>query len=200
MIVLAAALASGAAGCTTGEGEGWVRSDRLFMADCWNGPFDLRPTFFAANPFREEILQIRVQRGDNIEEVSDGLAVQVTDIKEIRGDGEGEGLLGTRIKLGLAQDIGDGTAKVAMTLYLHDTCHAQNGTVSSLDGWIQFNSLFSGDITEAVAEDRLTDAEFEGQFANPQDFHDVDPAEATSTVRGAFSFYFQRGKPAQPFP
>jgi len=40
--------------CSVGEGEGWVRSDRLVIEDCWDGPFDLQPTFFGANPHREE--------------------------------------------------------------------------------------------------------------------------------------------------
>src|SRR5690606_37087743 len=59
-------------GCRTGEGEGEVTSERLFVKDCWNGPFDLEPTFFAAEPAAGDLM-IRVQRGDNYEEVSDGL-------------------------------------------------------------------------------------------------------------------------------
>jgi hypothetical protein len=32
--LLLAALASA---CTVGEGEGWVKSDKLYVEDCWNG-------------------------------------------------------------------------------------------------------------------------------------------------------------------
>jgi predicted small secreted protein len=49
-------------GCATGEGAGRVVSDRLYVKNCWNGTFDLRPTFFASDPFANTQL-IRIQRG-----------------------------------------------------------------------------------------------------------------------------------------
>jgi hypothetical protein len=55
-----ALLAAISSACTVGEGEGWVKSDKLYIEDCWNGPFDLDPDFFGANPYREESLLIRL--------------------------------------------------------------------------------------------------------------------------------------------
>jgi hypothetical protein len=191
-------------GCTTGEGEGWVRSDRLYVADCWNGGFDLQPTFFGANPFREETLIIRVQRGDNIEEVSDGLIAVVHDIQEIRA-GSGEQALGLPVGVtppGVPPTFDPDPPKVSLSLYLHSTCHVQNGTLYSIGGSITFSSLFSGDPNEEDAEDRLTEASFTAQFADPRDLEpdrSIDP-ERVSTVEGYFRFFFQRGQPAQPFP
>ena len=194
------------AACTTGEGEGWVRSDRLYIEDCWNGPFNLRPTFFGANPYREESLLIRVQRGDNMQEVSDGLTVVVSDLAGIR-----EGALGQAIPVGLPPGVAPygmpvssdtEPAQVSLGLYLHDTCHAENGTVYALSGTITFDSLFSGDPNESQANERLTDADFEATFADPRDMAadgSVDAA-TTSLVNGHFRFFFQRGQPAQPFP
>ena len=192
--------------CTTGEGEGWVRSDRLYIEDCWNGPFNLRPTFFGANPYREESLLIRVQRGDNLQVVSDGLTVVVSDLAAIR-----DGLLGQPIPVGLPPGVapygipvsnGGEPVQVSLGLYLHDTCHAENGTVYSLSGTITFNSLFSGDPNESEAAERLTDADFEATFADPRDMAADGTVDAASTslVSGHFRFFFQRGQPAQPFP
>lgn len=70
-------------GCSLGQGEGEVHSDKLIARDCWDRAYDLQPDFFAAVPYRDT-LQIRVQRGNDLQEVSDGLAILIDDIKEIR--------------------------------------------------------------------------------------------------------------------
>ncbi len=80
-------------GCSLGEGTGEVKSDRLFAHECWGqvdgggNPseevYDMQPDFFAANPYRSTV-QIRVQRGNDLEEVSDGLAVLIDDVPKIR--------------------------------------------------------------------------------------------------------------------
>lgn len=192
-------------GCSTGEGEGEVRSDRLFVEDCWNGPFDLGPTFFGANPYKDTQL-IRVQRGDNLEEVSDGLIVLVDETSTIR-----QQLLGQPIPVGLPPGVSPPGIPVKLNpdppivhlaLYLHDTCHEQNGSLYSLDGEITFDSLFSGDPNEDEGNDRLTEATFSATFADPRNVlpdGQVD-AEKSSQVTGWFRFFFQRGQPAQPFP
>jgi hypothetical protein len=159
-----------------------------------------------------------VQRGDNIEEVSDGLVVLVSDIQAIRGDSQNASMLGQDITdVGLPPGIDvpglpqSGTPPmVGMSLYLHDTCHAQNGSLYAMSGSINFASLFSGDPNEPVADRRLTDATFTAQFADPRELAAsgtaTNPSDlcagssVCSTVTGSFRFYFQRGQPAQPFP
>lgn len=202
-----AALGWLAVGCTTGEGDGWVRSDRLFVENCWNGKFDLQPDFFGTNP-ASNTQTIRVQRGDNIEEVSDGLIVLVDQVGDIRG-----GKLGQDINVGLPVGVhppGTGLPTtpnpnpplVSLSLYLHDTCHAQNGTLYSIDGTIAFKALFSGDPNESSSDDRLTEASFQANFADPRDLQadGTYPPDRVSAVKGWFRFFFQRGQPAQPFP
>jgi hypothetical protein len=91
--------------------------------------------------------------------------------------------------------------KVSLHLYLHRTCHTLTGTVHALSGDIVFRSVFSGDINEDDADERLTDAVFTGTFADPRlipPVGDPDPM-VMSQVTGNFRFYFQRGQPAQPF-
>ncbi len=199
------ALSSVLIGCTTGEGEGEVLSDRLFLENCWNGAFDLGPTFFGANPYRDA-LTIRVQRGDNIQEVSDGLLVLVKDTPRIRSSE-----LGRSLRVGMPPGVAPPGVPITfdpdpplvhLALYVNDTCHAQNSTLYSLDGAIQFDSLFSGDLTEDDADERLTEAKFTAVFGDPRDLladGTMDP-ERVSTVTGWFRFFFERGQPAQPFP
>jgi hypothetical protein len=193
-------------GCTTGEGQGEITSDRLYVEDCWNGPFDLGPTFFGANPYDSEQLAMRIQRGDNNQEASDGLSVVITELQSIRND-----QLNVPVRVALPVGVSplgvpDATmadpASVSMSLYLHDTCHAQNGALYAIRGTITFRHLFSGDASESSGEDRLTDAEFDAEFADPRDSGtdgEIDPS-LVSRVTGWFRFYFQRGQPAQPFP
>lgn len=190
--------------CTVGEGEGYVTAKpTLFIEDCWDGPFELRPDFFGANPFGDT-LTIRIQRGDNIEEMSDGLVVLVNELAEVRQE------LGVPLPVGLPRGVSPpgvpierqtDPPKVSLALYLHNSCHAQNSTVYSVSGTITFRSLFNGVVNESRAEARLTDADFSAQFADPRllEDEDRDPMAVQSTIEGSFSFYFQRGQPAQPF-
>ena len=200
-----ALFALGAAGCAVGEGDGSVKSEQLIVEDCYTGPFDLHPDFFAANPDPTgDTLLIRVQRGDNLEEQSDGLSVLVTDVQTLRGQ------LEQPIEVGLPPGVrppgvpvvfNPNPPKVSLALYLHNTCHAQTGTLYAISGQITFHALFSGDRNEENAEDRLTHAEFSAMFADPRKLGSDGQvaAEAQSEVSGYFRFYFQRGQPAQPF-
>jgi hypothetical protein len=192
--------------CTQGAGEGDVKSDRLFLRDCWNAAFDLAPTFFAANPFSSDQLSIRVQRGDDNEEVSDGLIIMVNDVQSIRNDHLEEPL---NVSLpagvsppGIPLTLNPNPPLVSLALYLHDTCHIQNGAVYSINGKITFHKLFSGNPNETNSDDRMTYADFASDFADPRDMsadHTYSP-DVVSQVTGWFKFFFQRGQPAQPFP
>lgn len=194
-------------GCTVGEGDGAVTSERLVVRDCWDGPFDLGPTFFAANAFSEDQLSIRVQRGDNNQEVSDGLIVSIRDLQTLRSDS-----MGTPVPVGVPPGVHSPGAQwpvdaeptfVSLSLYLHDTCYLQNGALYSIDGSITFSKLFSGNPNETVGDQRLTDAKFDDvRFADPRDARSDGSFDdsAVSHVSGWFRFYFQRGQPAQPFP
>jgi hypothetical protein len=207
----AAALVLGCAalgfGCTVGEGSGEVTSERLIVRNCWDGPFDLGPTFFAANAFSTNQLSMRVQRGDNNQEVSDGLEVSIRDLQTIRSNSLGQpvpvGIPPGVHPPGLAWSTNPNPTTVSLSLYLHDTCYLQNGALYSLDGSITFAHLFSGNPNETVGEQRLTEAKFDDVlFADPRDAKaDGSFDEAVvSHVSGWFRFYFQRGQPAQPFP
>lgn len=158
--------------CSTGEGQGSVRSDRLFVKNCWDGPFDLQPDFFATIPFANT-QQIRVQRGDRSIEVSDGVLLVVNDVAKIR-----ESQLGVPIPLGLPIGVKPPgfpprveivPPQVTLSLYLYATCHVQNGGLNSVSGSITFTHLFSGDRNEDSAEQRLTEAHFDALVTDPRE-------------------------------
>jgi hypothetical protein len=205
-----------APGCSVGTGTGFVTSDRLFVDGCWLGTFNLQPNFFAANPY-EDTLTIRVQRGERDIRESDGITMLVGDVPGIRTGG----LLGTELPLGLpvgVSPIGYGLPDVpnppaaSMTLYLHNSCRGQNAELFAVDGHVIFEQLFSGDLNEDTADDRITKGSFVAFVVDPRDAMprastDADagpaytyPADRTSRVDGEFNFVFHRGTPAQPFP
>ncbi|MFZ9887694.1 MAG: hypothetical protein ACO3JL_09345 [Myxococcota bacterium] len=197
----------GATACAApGDGEGLVQSDDLIAGDCWRGPFDLRPDFFAGIPFRDS-LQIRVQRGDDLAEVSDGVALLVRDVTELR-----ERELGQPIEVGLAPQLLNtiapgvatgATPRVGLVLSLQRSCPAENVALHAIDGSIVFSALFSGDPNETVGSEKLSDATFDVRVADPREADPgtlVVPPDRISRLTGRFRFHFQRGQPAQPFP
>lgn len=207
--VVGAVCALALSACTlVGQGEGEVKSTRLRVPECWDGAYDLSPDFFASVPFRDT-QQLRVQRGSDIQEVSDGLAILVNDTPLIR-----ESLLGQDIEVGLPPQLLDAlppgvvsgvpsAVPVSMALFLQFSCHNQNSVLYAIEGTIRFDSLFSGDPNETSGEEKFTDASFEVVVADPRD---VDPDTLTvpddkkSPLTGWFQFHFQRGQPGQPFP
>lgn len=196
--------------CSVGQGEGSVTSAELYVDECYRGPFNLRPTFFAANPYADT-LTIRVQRGEQDIQVSDGFTMLVYDVATVR-----EFLLDVPLPLGLPvgvsplgfplPEVPDPPA-AALTLYLNSSCRGQNAQLFAVAGSVQFTKLFSGDPNEESAEDRLTEGVFHAIVVDPR--HAVPGPEEgglaypelfTSEIDGSFSFVFHRGTPAQPFP
>lgn len=199
------ALAMATTACSVGEGEGEITSERLFASGCLDGPFDLEPNFFAAQPYRNT-LDIRIQKGDDIEELSDGLKVLVTDLARARDN------IGAPLAVGLPKGVTPPGIPVTpnpdppfvhVTLYLHRTCHEQNVALYGIGGTITFRSIFNGNPTETSSSERLIEAELSVIVADPRDQPPEGgpvPENRQSRLQGRFRFYFERGQPAQPFP
>lgn len=209
--LLACAISSG---CSIGKGEGRVHSDMLFIGDCWQRPYDLEPTFFAANPFEDD-LSIRIQSGEESIHESDGISLLVHDLTEVRTT-----QLNQRLPLALPVGVTPigfpppetpRTAMANLTLYLNDTCPRENAALSAISGWVQFEQLFSGDPNENDSNDRWTVGSFEAVMVDTRDAIARPnpglnqepyqfPEDRQSLVTGDFRFVFHRGTPAQPFP
>jgi hypothetical protein len=68
---------------------------------------------------------------------------------------------------------------------------------------ITFQSLFDGNEDESSAAERLTQARFKLYLADPRDACPGGlgpPPPCRGFLSGNFQFYFQRGRPGQPFP
>src|SRR6478609_9772990 len=68
--------------CGVSHGDGEVSSDHLYAADCVDGPFDLRPDYFASNPELDTQL-ITLQHGDRLHDLSDGVLISVYQVSNI---------------------------------------------------------------------------------------------------------------------
>ncbi|NUP07052.1 MAG: hypothetical protein HOW73_13440 [Polyangiaceae bacterium] len=200
-----------AASCVSvGEGTGSAKSELLVAHDCWDDAFDLEPDFFAADPFRDT-MHIRIQRGSDLLEFSDGVVILIDDVPTVR-EHLGEALDVTLPK-GVAPPgvpvggvCGDQpcSAPVHVALYLLDSCHTQNIVLYATEGTITFTELFNGDPNEKEADEKLTEGTFDVMVGDPRDIVLDGPDAGTipnqSHLSGDFRFFFQRGQPAQPFP
>lgn len=200
-------------GCSVGQGEGSARSDDLYVPGCWEGPFDLQPTFFGANPF-DDTLTLRVQRGEREIGVSDGFTMLINNLRAVRTLGLDRDLpLGLPFgvtPLGYPLPPTPNPPAATLTLYLNNSCRRQNSLLYSVAGTVRFSKLFSGDPNEDNADDRITRGSFRATVVDPRDAIPNTAPDAgvpytyppgqTSVLEGEFDFVFHRGIPAQPFP
>jgi hypothetical protein len=77
------------------------------------------------------------------------------------------------------------------------------GGVGSGKSLISFTDVFDGKVDEPDAAERLTSGCFDVYLADPRDVAPGGlgpPPRCRGHIRGTFSFYFERGRPSQPFP
>lgn len=75
--------------------------------------------------------------------------------------------------------------------------------VGSGKSLISFTDVFDGKVDEPQAGERLTGGCFDVYLADPRDVAPGGlgpPPRCRGHIRGSFSFYFERGRPSQPFP
>jgi hypothetical protein len=68
---------------------------------------------------------------------------------------------------------------------------------------IKFSALFNGNAGESNAEQRHTIGDFDFYLADPRETCPGGlgpPPRCRAHLKGRFDFYFERGRPAQPFP
>lgn len=181
-----------AAGCSVGEGTGEIGGHvvALDFCDLDEPEYELVPSFFSGE-VTETALDMRIQRGSALEQFADGLFIHVRDTSEIRRQ---------RIGLPIPLD-GDPSSLVQIVFYLNETCesgfpsdHRRRPVVLEASaGTITFDAIYAPEIDTGATgiEAELTDV----QFVDP-----ATPEERHATLDGWFSFFYQRGAPAQRFP
>ncbi len=142
--VLGAAIAVLALGasesCTVGSGAGSVTGDS-FVPDCWSGKFDLQPDFFGATPNpNDDSLLIRIQRGSDYVNFSDGVSILVTHVTELRQAIETNGPQSLSVSLppgvvppGVPITPNPNPSTVQFALYLQSTCRPDTPGLYGLD-------------------------------------------------------------------
>jgi hypothetical protein len=96
----------------------------------------------------------------------------------------------------------DGSCSIAAPM----TCgaNAQVPVGSKLaSSTITFTHIFNGNPEEPNAQERLTEGTFDVYLVDPRDVCPGGlgaPARCRGHLTGTFKFFFQRGRPAQPFP
>ncbi|MEM9727212.1 MAG: hypothetical protein AAF997_01415 [Myxococcota bacterium] len=170
--------------CATGRGEGSAVG-QVWAPECGleGEPFSLNPNFFAMQPSTTvEIIDIRIQRGSDIPNLSNGISVFIAEPEMIRDE-----MLGQDIELRRFDP------PVEMTIYLNSTCPTDIPVVyRSVSGTIRFDELY---IPWESNDNRLTTAEFTDVELVDTD----DPENRRAMISGDFTFLFQRGRPAQNF-
>lgn len=236
--------------CSQGEGEGRV-TGTLDVPNCWAGAFELSPDFFAGNPFRESF-QIRLQRGSDVQNFSDGVSILLYDSRKIRPDAKADnpGLYGQPLEVSLPPEVtppgvpivaDPDPANVSLTLSLQRSCRVETSTLHAVDevalagdgtceapavqgadptagcaegvvspagvgsgkSLIAFTSVANGNVTEPTAAEKLTAGCFDVYLADPREVAPGGtggPPRCRGHLKGRFSFFFERGRPSQPFP
>jgi hypothetical protein len=183
---------SASIGCAVGEGQGAIGGEVTASDFCGleGADYQLQPSLFTAE-VTENQLNLRVQRGSAIEQAADGLIIHVADIDEVK-----------RQRLGLPIPVErDWSGLVQMVLYLNETCEAgfpsehrrRPVVMEAVSGSVRFDAIYAPDIDPGSTgiEAELVDVEF------------VDPTMPDlrrARLDGWFSFFYQRGSPAQRFP
>ena len=199
---LAAFSLLGLGSCSVGQGEGFAVG-RIQLDDCRVNVTDysMDPDFFAADYIESpgdidgetRMVNLQIQRGSYREGESDGMFIFVRDVNLIGRERIG-------VPIDLAQAPGEDPL-VQMTLYANDTCSSGlpltfwtvPGVLAAVSGTITFDAI------RAEGVEGSGDA-FIGHFDDVVFASPVDPGRRNAELRGAFSFFFQRGAPAQSFP
>ena len=191
--------------CSVGQGQGWARGSAV-VRDCMVDipAYELAPNFFVADfieepatliGLRRRQVSLRMQRGSYSEDASDGVEIFVRDVDEVQ-----------TTWIGVPIPLGAGAAGprplVSMTMYLGQSCPSGHpnsdyfivpAIFGAIEGQITFDAIYAPNI---AGSGTVFAAHFEGVRVESV----VAPADRNAALDGAFSFFYQRGRPAQRFP
>jgi len=179
------------AGCSVGEGQGELFgsiSAPYCMVD--EPEYQLQPSFYSGEITAGQ-LDLRVQRGSDIEGYSDGIIIHLRDVNEV---------FRNRIGIPIPVSAEDSDLLQAV-VYLNQTCPSgfpdffvtQPLILEGSGGEIVFDAIYAPDIDPGAT--RIAAELRDVTFTTPD-----DPDRAMATLSGRFDFFYQRGSPAQRFP
>jgi hypothetical protein len=148
----AAIVAAGVASCSFGTGGGAI-SGSLNVPDCWSGPYNLQPDFFAAVPYLNT-LELRMQKGGDYETFSDGVEILIDDTTKIIPSEYGQPLT-VSLPVGVTPPgvpitPNPNPSLVHLSLYLQATCQIQDVALYALES-VTLNSAGNCDLVDGSA-------------------------------------------------
>lgn len=193
LVTLACAVLLGS--CSVGHGDGEIDGVVAIEGCRREGPYQLRPTVFFAETV-ERVLKIRIQRGSDIEVMSDGVSVLVEDAALVHDDYLGQEIQISDPRVENEQLESSGLPRVSMTLFLNESCPAERDrtpvALSAVSGTIRFAAIYAPRADKDGV--RIAAELVQVRFADPR----VD--DRWATLNGRFDFLYVRGSPAQRFP
>jgi hypothetical protein len=149
LLSFASVAAAGLASCAVDNGvNGGVVSGSLNVPNCWQGPYNLQPNFYAATPYLNT-LELRIQNGGDYETFSDGVEILVDDTTKIIPHEYGEPLsisLPVGVSpVGVPLAANENPSNVHLSVYLQATCQIQDVALYALDA-VTLNSKGSCDV------------------------------------------------------
>jgi hypothetical protein len=175
------------AGCNVGAGEGAATGIVNAPAcELVNASYSLEPSFFGGDIAVDQ-LEMRIQRGSDLEGMSDGILLLVRDPSQVRNES-----LNVPISI-----TGDARDLVQASFFLNETCPPSRSSApvhfQAISGTITFSAIYAPEVNE---DDVETNARFDAlRFVDP-----ADPDTSSAELSGFFRFLFTRGRPAQRFP
>ncbi len=215
---LAAATGAGAMACAVGQGNGYVIGSIVLPAcnkDLSN--YDMQANFFAGEASGNQ-LEIRIQQGGGTQEYADSLTILVHDVQgtlsKINASTDHEVTYDVQLPKLPGSEPWLPSPEVEMTLSLRGTCGQPVYSAGDqallvlhgISGKITFAHMFNGDINTRDTNAKRIDGEFLGAGVRLVDPREGDASVPDSqrtqygNITGKFSFFYQRGGPAQSFP
>ena len=180
-----------AAGCSVGEGQGEVFGSVSAPYCMIDEPgYQLEPSFYSGE-VTEHQLDLRIQRGSDIEGYSDGIIIHLRDVNEV-----------FRNRIGIPIPVSPADSDLLQAVaYFNQTCPSgfpdffvtQPLIMEANGGEIIFDAVYAPDIDPGAT--RIAAELRDVTFTTPD-----DPDRASATLNGRFDFFYQRGSPAQRFP
>jgi hypothetical protein len=150
LFAFAAVAAAGLASCSFGAGLKQPIAGTLNVPDCWSGPYDLKPDFYAAVPYMQT-LELRIQNGGDYETFSDGIEILIDDTSKIIPNEYGKPLT-VSLPVGVTPPgvpitPNPNPSLVHLSLYLQATCQIQDVALYALES-VTLNSAGNCDVAD----------------------------------------------------
>ncbi len=151
LVSFGAIAAAGLASCSVGTSSvsGSV-SGSLNVPNCWQGPYNLNPNFYASVPYLTT-LELRIQRGGDYETFSDGLEILIDDTSQIIPNEYGKPLTVSLpagvTPVGVPLAANQNPSLVHLSVYLQATCQIQDVALYALDA-VTLNPSGNCDFTD----------------------------------------------------